>query len=336
MPKGAPWEPIAERRQALPETDLVKGGPHHVKATDTTAEARELQKSAGRRIWTSLFDRRDWVTYIYVPILVPILLFLPYLSYHYYKRSVRLNALTESFAQGSPDLAKLGEMLDNDPMPPWTGVTSEDGNEADTRDMSGFKILSDSRITDLRAWDAATVGKINSNSRIYTYRRILVVKQPDHVGPWLFSARLILGGSVGEVRFPPQQLQGRVTKTAQKDGQKYRWEALFDFARVPLGKSVELFIEVQSPGLFLQGTESGTGLTFLIDAETAEIDQWVLMPKGREYKQFRYIYYKRNQPETAKDGTFTTQYLSDDSSMLAFKLLSLEPGYDHEVFWDYK
>jgi predicted acylesterase/phospholipase RssA len=336
MPKGAPWEPIAERRQAPPETDLVKGGPHHVKATDTTAEARELQKSAGRRIWTSLFDRRDWVTYIYVPIFVPILLFLPYLSYHYYKRSVRLNALTQSFAQGSPDLAKLGEMLDNDPLPAWTGVTSEEGNETDTRDMSGFKVLSDSRITDLRAWDAASVGKIHSNSRIYTYRRILVVRKPDHAGPSLFSARLILSGSVGEVRFPPQQLQGRVIKTALKDGEKYRWEALFDFSKVPMGKPVELFIEVQSPGLFLQGTESGTGLTFLIDAETAEIDQWVLMPKKRDYKQYRYTFYKRDQPETAKDGTFTTQYLSDDSSILAFKLLSLEPGYDHEVFWDYQ
>jgi predicted acylesterase/phospholipase RssA len=336
LPKGAPWEPIPERRQSPVEDALAKNGPRHVKATDTTTEARELQKSAGRRIWTSLFDVRDWVTYIYVPILVPILLFLPYLSIHYYKRSVRLNALTQSFAQGSPDLAKLGDMLDNDPLPPWKGVTSEEGNEAETRDMSGFKILSDSRITDLRAWNAATVGKIDSTSRIYTYRRILVVRDPDHAASSLFSARLILSGSVGEVRFPPQQLQGRVTKTALKDGEKYRWEALFDFAKVPLGKSVELFIEVQSPGLFLQGTESGTGLTFLIDAETAEINQWVLMPKDHDYKQYRYTFYKRNQPETAKDGTFTTQYLSADSSILAFKLLSLEPGYDHDVYWDYK
>ncbi len=336
LPKGAPWEPIAGRRHSPVEDAPAENAPRRVKATDTTTEARELQKSARRRIWSSLFDARDWVTYIYVPILVPIMLFLPYISIHYYKRSVRLNALTQSFAQGSPDLAKLGEMLDNDPLPPWTGVPSEEGNEAETRDMSGFKILSDSRITDLRAWNAATVGKIDSTSRIFTYRRIMAVRNPDHPASSLFSTRLILTGSVGEVRFPSQQLHGRVTKTALKDGEKYRWEALFDFAKVPLGKPVELLIEVQSPGLFLQGTESGTGLTFLIDAETAEIEQWVLMPKDREYKHYRYTYYKRNQPETAKDGTFTTEYLSSDFSILAFKLLSLEPGYDHEVYWDYK
>ena len=77
-------------------------------------------------------------------------------------------------------------------------------------------------------------------------------------------------------------------------------------------------------------------MVFGIDTETAELAQWVLMPKGHDYKNYRYIYYKKGQPDTAKDGLFATEYLAKDSTVLAFKILSLDSGYDHEIFWDYK
>ena len=44
-----------------------------------TVDARTLQASAIRRIWSTLLDRRDWTSYVYVPLLVPILVLLPYL-----------------------------------------------------------------------------------------------------------------------------------------------------------------------------------------------------------------------------------------------------------------
>jgi hypothetical protein len=72
-----------------------------------------------------------------------------------------------------------------------------------------------------------------------------------------------------------------------------------------------------------------------IEADTAEFAQWVLMPKGRVYKNFRYLFAKRDQPETTDEGSFYTQYLAKDHSVLAFKLLSLDPGYEHEIVWDY-
>lgn len=337
LPENPPWEPIAERQSTGAAAGGSEGSLRAQRGpTGTTTDARELQASSSRRIWASLFDRRDWITYIYVPILVPIMMFLPYLSIHYYKRSVRLNNLTLSFSQGSPDLTQLGRMLDKGVMKPWKGVEVEEGRDAAEPDFRGFKILHDSRITDLRAWNPAAAGKINADSRIYTYRRLLVVKQPDNEEHPLFTTRLILSGSEGQVRFPPQQVPGRVRKTALKDGGSYRWEAIFDFARVPAGKPVELLIEVQSPGMFLRGSESNSGMLFGIDTETAELSQWVLMPKGRDFKRYRYVFYKKGEPGTAKEGVFTTEYLSDDSTVLAFKILSLEPGYDHEIFWDYK
>jgi hypothetical protein len=304
-------------------------------ATETTNESRELQGSAARRIWGSLFDRRDWVTFVYVPILVPMLLLLPYVSYHYYKHMVRLNTLTLSFAQGSPDLKRLGDLLDEGIPKPWTGVKVEESQDISAPDLSGYKVLSDSRITDLRAWKPEGNAKMDP-SRIYIYRRLLVVKSPENTNQHLFRERLILSGDKGEVRFPPQQLEARVMKAPLDGAGHYRWDAVFDFSKAPAGKPVELLIEIQSPGLFLHGSESISRMSFAIEAETAELLQWVLLPKGREYKKYRYIYYKRDHPETAKDRIFTTQYLSKDSTILAFKILSLEPGYDHEITWEYK
>ena len=59
-----------------------------------------------RRIWSTLLDYRDWVSYVYVPILVPLLVVLPYFIAKSYQRSHRVNQIVESLAQGSRDLGR--------------------------------------------------------------------------------------------------------------------------------------------------------------------------------------------------------------------------------------
>ena len=51
-----------------------------------------------------MLDRRDWISYVYVPLLVPILVLLPYLVVKSHQRSHRLNQLVQSLSQGSRDL----------------------------------------------------------------------------------------------------------------------------------------------------------------------------------------------------------------------------------------
>ena len=41
-------------------------------------------------------------------------------------------------------------------------------------------------------------------------------------------------------------------------------------------------------------------------------------------------------PETADEKAFYTEYLAKDHSILAFKLLALDPGYEHEISWNYE
>src|SRR6516225_9306595 len=69
-----------------------------------TLKARTLQGSAVRRIWSRMLDYQDWISYIYAPIIIPLMILLPYFTYRAYQHSHKVSQLIESLAQGSPDL----------------------------------------------------------------------------------------------------------------------------------------------------------------------------------------------------------------------------------------
>src|SRR5262249_9206903 len=104
----------------------------------------------------------------------------------------------------------------------------------------------------------------------------------------------------------------------------------------PAGDFVDLIYEHLSPGEFLRHGEGSTTLTFEVHAETAEMTRWLLLPEGKEYRNFRIIKYKTGKPEKAEAVKVVTEYLAEDSTILAYKLLSLKPGYTFEVTWFYK
>jgi hypothetical protein len=153
-------------------------------------------------------DYRDWVSYIYAPIIIPLMILSPYFTYKAYQHSSKVNQLIASLAQGSPDLEYMSRLLDG-PIKPWTGEQAEEIGEIDEPDLKGFQILQD---------------------------------------------------------FEPL-------------------------------------------------------------AKTAELTRWILMPEGREYKRHRLLRYEKGKPATAEVFKFATEYLATNYSILAFKLLGLEPGY---------
>ena len=105
LPGNAPWDPIPAPRGAAPPVAVAMPGRGPSREpVAATVEARTLQASALRRIWSTLLDYRDWVSYVYVPLLVPILFLLPYFVVKSYQRSQRVNHLIESLSQGSRDL----------------------------------------------------------------------------------------------------------------------------------------------------------------------------------------------------------------------------------------
>src|SRR5262249_21586620 len=240
FPKDYPWDPIPKTDGVALTAPSARGfarllhwlapadwnGDKFVPAADTL-NARTLQASAFRRIWSRILDYRDWVSYIYVPIIIPLLILLPYVAHKAYRHSNNKNQLIESLAQGSPDLDYMAELLDG-PKKPWTGEPAEEIGEIDEPDLKGFKILQDSHILDLRKWSPANASKTNAESFLYGFRRLKVWKLREETGNNLFRIRLLPTSPFTQVRFPPQELQPKLRVHREEYGatgaEHCRWE----------------------------------------------------------------------------------------------------------------
>lgn len=222
----------------------------------------------------------------------------------------------------------------------WKGVTPETVNSIDEPDLSGFEMLQDMRILDLRNWDPSLQRSGDSSSQIYGYRRIKVFKKTGHSASDEFRIFLLPSTPEAQVRFPPQVAPGRARIAKLADSQagqeEYRWEAVFDLKNVPAGEYVDLIVEHRSLGEFLHGDKDSTTLSFEIQGDTAEVTRWLLLPEGHEYRDFRVVRHKSGQPESAEKVNLVTEYLADDYTILAYKLLSVPAGYTYEVTWFYK
>jgi hypothetical protein len=349
LPGDAPWDPVPGPRGApssiLPATRATllpfslwgrgsKGEPWAA-----TSEARTLQASALRRIWTNLLDYRDWVSYIYVPLVVPILILLPYVVVKYYERSHRISQLVESLAQGSPDLKVMSRLLEG-PTKPWVGEPAEEVRGLEELNFRGFEVLQDSRILDLRDWNPTAAGGLDSNSSVYGYRRLKVIKRADSAGNNLFRIDVLATSPKTQVRFPPQLLRPHLRmsslESAAPGERQCRWQVSWNFEKVPAGEYVDLIYEHCSPALFLRREDGSSSVAYPTQVDTAEVSRWFLMPKRKEYKDCRILRYPTGKPEGVESVQVVSEYLTEDSTILAYKLLSAKAGYTYEVTWLYK
>jgi predicted acylesterase/phospholipase RssA len=340
LPGNAPWDPLHAPHGAAPNGSggTVPDRPTKAPAA-ATADARALQASAFRRIWSTLLDRRDWVSYVYVPIILPILVLLPYVTFSVYKQTHEYNRLVKSFSQGTRDLETLSEMLNAKPEN-WAGERPDKVRSLDEPDLTGFEILQDSRIVDLRGWRPTAGGDVEQGSVVVIRRRMKVLKLRENKGNNVFRLHLLPTSLQTAVRFPAQQLRPRLrmceVESSVPGQEECRWEADFDFLGVPAGDFAELILDERSPGKYLEGGQGGAGITFHLSADTGELVMWLLMPRGREYTSFNISRHKTGKPETSESFRPVTEYLADDYAIIAFKLVSLDAGWTYQVRWIYK
>jgi predicted acylesterase/phospholipase RssA len=340
LPGNAPWDPIpAPPRTAPPVPAAAHLNGALREPAPATVEARTLQASAIRRIWSTLLDYRDWISYVYVPLIIPILVLLPYVVVKSYEQSRWLKKLAESLSQGTRDREVMSRLFEG-PIQPWTGVAAEEDHHPEKVDLTGFEVLQDSRIIDLRNWKPGTAAKRESNSLVYGYRRLKVLKRPESTDNNLFRVHILATSPTAQIRFPPQQLQPKLhridVESAGPGESKYRWEMSVDFHKAPAGDFVDLIYEHYSSGEFLQEGDRSTTIAFAMQVDTAEVTRWILMPKGKEYQRFRILRYETKKPEKVEPVKIVTEYLADDFTILAYKLISVKAGYTYELTWFYK
>jgi predicted acylesterase/phospholipase RssA len=339
LPQNTPWDPVfASNSRSPAATEAASGSRNGREPTAITQDARTLYASAVRRIWSTLLDYRDWVSYVYVPIIVPVLVLLPYFLINSYERSQRVNQIVESLAQGSRDLEQMTRLMEG-PVQPWVGENAEDLHTDEKPNLTGYLILQDLRIVDLRSWKPAA-GRDDPSSFVYGYRRLKVQKRPDVPTHDPFRVSVLALSPATQVRFPAQQLKpklySRMVDSTGPGEKLIHWQVGADFAKVPTGDSADLIYEHLSPGLFLRDGVGSTTLAFDIEGETVELTRWLLLPQGKEYRTYQLIRYETGKPETAENVKVVTEYLADDFTILAFKLLALKPGYTYEITWFYR
>jgi predicted acylesterase/phospholipase RssA len=340
LPDRDPWDPVPTARGAGPLGRVVTrlGGPSREPAAPTV-EARTLQASAFRRIWRTMLDYRDWTSYVYVPLLIPILVLMPYFVFKSYQRSHMLSRLIDSLSQGSPDLRIMTRLLDG-PMKTWVGEPAEEVDKIGEHNFAGFEVLQDSRILDLRTWNPTAAGKVDETSGVYGYRRLKVIKKHDNAGNNVLRINVLASSPKTQMQFPPQELRPRLRmsnlESVVSGEKRCRLEASWDFTRIPAGEYVDLIYEHYSPAVFMQRGDRSSSIAIPVQVDTAEATRWFLMPEGREYSSYRIVRYETGKPETVELVKVATEYLADDSTILAYKLMSVKAGYTYEVTWYYK
>lgn len=324
---AAPWDPLA------PATPVPT--PHSRTAPGAaTLEARRLQESATRRLWSSLLDYRDWVSYIYVPIIVPILVLLPYVVIKAYRESQVANRLVESIAKGSRDYEMMRKLLLEGPVSPWPGLPFEEGGNAQPAANTGFELLSDMRLIDLRPWRFQADGQ-RGDSWLYGYRRVRVRKSESAAAMPIF--RLLVRSSIAGIDFrcPDQRLRPVLRRCKEQTTGEHTlhvWELSFDFHKVPAGEVVDLIVELLSREARPSPDDESLTLPLVVDTETPLLTCWLLLPAGKSYSQFRLLRSDIDAPAKV-EVIEPAQLLRTTDGLYSFAILGVRPTYLYECRW---
>src|SRR4029079_510529 len=130
----------------------------------------------------------------------------------YYQRSHRLNQLVSSLSQGGRDVVEMDRLLAQGPEPRFTGATAEEVSRLDPPDLTGFTVVQDSWIMDLRHWKPAASGRPDAEAYAYHSRRLMVMKTDENSGNNVFRWRLLPRGPEAAFRFPHQDLRPTLRK----------------------------------------------------------------------------------------------------------------------------
>jgi hypothetical protein len=337
LPTNPPWDPVppASIPRNAPPDSRVDGSSQETIAS--TIQARQLQASASRRIWSNMLSFRDWTSFIYLPLAL-LLLLVAYFLVDSYQQSRRVSRLIESISHGSPDFEIMSQLM-RAPMRPFKGADVEEVRNLDPPDYKGFTILQDSRIVDLRPWGPTGAGKTDTASLVYGYRRLKVQKTENH-GSNVFRVIALATHPDSQFRFPPQRIPPRLRRmfveNTNAPEKMCQFEVSVDLSKAPTGQVVDVIYEHYSTGEFVHRGEVSTTIAFRSEFDAAEVRRWILLPRGREYQSFEILRYETGKPATAEVVKEFTEVLADDLTIIAYKMASVKAGYTFEVTWFYK
>jgi hypothetical protein len=280
-----------------------------------------------------LLDYRDWISFIYVPLLIPILVVLPYYVAKWYRHAQLAHRLVESMAQSNQDYAVMRKLLQEGPSSSFAGMPAEEVQELAPPDFNGFEVIADTRILDFRAWKN-TAGRAE-RSWVYGYRRLRVQKKDQTANQFVFRIR------TPTTRLDLRTLNKRIPAslrlyrdTASPEGkQMHVFEVAFDLSMVPAREVVDLPTEALIHELPPELLETAN---VYVDAETGLLSYWLLLPEGKREESFDLFKYPAGNVSAREPIVPANQLNALDGQLLSFSLLSVKPGFVYECRWQYR
>jgi len=325
MPIGAAWDPFQKQRD---EGDSKRGPGALNDESEAMSTALRLRNSSTRRIWSTLFDVRDWATYVWIPLLAALLLFLPYTLYQMNERAQRQSMVLSAIAETSPLYRKILDLLESGPTQTVAAAPYEEAETIEKPDFAGFEIISDTRVFDLRGWADPT----NAQAAPTSYARVRARR--TEAGSQNTHLRFQLSTRDDELLFSikSESLEPKVTRMRNSDG-TYLWQAELDLSHVPIGGSTEIVTEAVVASEMAELTADQGMFQFTIPHDTGLAQIWMLLPTGRSYDYFEISGFPVGKPELAKTVVPDTTVELPLGAIATFQLINPRADHRYECRW---
>jgi hypothetical protein len=292
--------------------------------------ARKLQNSSQRRVWSTLFSFRDPLTYLWAPLMLAILLALPYMWTQLQESSYRQQLILTAISETSPLYQELLGMIFGEVETDYPAVEFEEVTELEPADASGIEILSYSYIFDLRTWDEGDA----DSRRLGGHERVLMRRSTENSEQT--EIRFQITTPDEELRFQvhPQRLKPVFSRMQLPDG-RYVWELKLDFSEIPLNEDIEFVMDGYLPSNRAADDEQGAFFDFPVFMDAGLVQVWMLMPEQREFYNLRISGYAADRPEFRETIVPNEIVELPLGSLVTFQLINPPPNSRYECRWEW-
>ena len=323
--EGPAWDPLPGKHDLAAASDAtvaphLPGTARSGGTCRVAAVADDLRRGSRRKIWSTMFDLRDWPTWIYIALALVLFVWLPMRLYRIHQHAEMLAGVIDSIAKGDPEIRLVLDLVDGDPSAGWNPVAITAASESsETTDFSGVDILAFTRIIDLRRGDPEDT---------WIRDRVLLRFNDTEAADRHLVFRSLLPANGVTFRQPPDQPPitiKRVTEPAKPP----HLEVHLDLPEVPAGQTVPIELTASLKSDVLARGRMPFTLRYPADLVTV----WMLFPENHPYHAYRLLRYPEGKPEAAEP--MAPRYTIDHpfGTLIGWSVIKPTPGTVYECRW---
>ena len=281
---------------------------------------------------STLFSLRDWPSYVW---LLLIFCSASAVAYVVMKRSERLRqqeVVLSAVAQLTPDAQMIVELLQNQAASDFTPLVFEKVETLQEADLTGFEVISDSRVFDLRKWNDPD-SKFPSRATGYNRTRVRRLAEVENSSDFKLQRDMSTEDYLLDCK--SERLDPRLYRAEQGEG-LYRWELQLDFSRVPLDSYADIVSQSILPSEMARDDANGGRLNFSVRTKTGLLQVWLLMPEDRTYGLFEVSSHPIDEPERSEIVVPAAAVRAGMGSVATFRLINPEPNRRYKCRWTWE